>query len=247
MSRLAAGAGIQAPLLPGPPGGAPYAVPAGNPLAAVSAAAAVGGILPGGLLAAPAAAAAAAPDLSLQQGLCGPASPIATPCLLLKGMFSAETQADPDWVSELNEDVRDECSKFGAIAHLHIDTNSQVGWVFVLCGWDTACAFNQRNGNPRSLPPHHPPSFPTQGFVYLKFDSAGAAQAAAKVLHGRFYNGAMIQAEFQFEKVRVAGGACASGLHVCCTQLACAWPRSRGVVCAHCRSTTRCLACDVSL
>ena len=37
-----------------------------------------------------------------------------------------------------------------------------------------------------------------QGFVYIKFDSPTAAQAAAKVLHGRFYNGHMIQAEFQF-------------------------------------------------
>lgn len=37
-----------------------------------------------------------------------------------------------------------------------------------------------------------------QGFVYLKFDSTAAAQAACKVLHGRFYNGHMIQAAFQF-------------------------------------------------
>lgn len=37
-----------------------------------------------------------------------------------------------------------------------------------------------------------------QGFVYLKFDSPTAAQAAAKVLHGRFYNGNLIVAEYQF-------------------------------------------------
>jgi hypothetical protein len=34
--------------------------------------------------------------------------------------------------------------------------------------------------------------------VYLKFDSPSAAQAAKQVLHGRFYNGHRIEAEFQF-------------------------------------------------
>lgn len=39
---------------------------------------------------------------------------------------------------------------------------------------------------------------PPQGFVYLKFDTPTAAQAAKQVLHGRFYNGHRIEAEFQF-------------------------------------------------
>jgi hypothetical protein len=37
-----------------------------------------------------------------------------------------------------------------------------------------------------------------QGFVYLKYDSPAGAQAAKQVLHGRFYNGHRIKAEFQF-------------------------------------------------
>lgn len=37
-----------------------------------------------------------------------------------------------------------------------------------------------------------------QGFVYLKFDSPAGAAAAKQVLHGRFYNGHRIEAEFQF-------------------------------------------------
>jgi len=37
-----------------------------------------------------------------------------------------------------------------------------------------------------------------QGFVYLKYDSVEGAQAASKVLHGRFYNGNMIQVAYQF-------------------------------------------------
>jgi hypothetical protein len=40
-----------------------------------------------------------------------------------------------------------------------------------------------------------------QGFVYLKFASPAAAQAAKQVLHGRFYNGHQIEAEFQFVQV----------------------------------------------
>lgn len=34
--------------------------------------------------------------------------------------------------------------------------------------------------------------------MYVKLDSAEAAQAAAAVLNGRFYNGHVIQAVYQF-------------------------------------------------
>jgi hypothetical protein len=37
-----------------------------------------------------------------------------------------------------------------------------------------------------------------QGFVYLQYDSPAGAQAAKQVLHGRFYNGHRIEAEYQF-------------------------------------------------
>jgi RNA-binding protein 39 len=40
-----------------------------------------------------------------------------------------------------------------------------------------------------------------QGFVYLKFGSTEAAQAAAQVMNGRFYCGNVIRAEFQFAQV----------------------------------------------
>jgi hypothetical protein len=66
-------------------------------------------------------------DLSLQQGLLGPASPIPTQCLLLKNMFDASMQSEPEWEKEVAEDVKDECSKFGAVLHVHVDKNSQVG------------------------------------------------------------------------------------------------------------------------
>lgn len=146
MSRLASSAGITQPSTApaAAPAAAPYAVPGVNP-AAAAAAAAMGTILPGGLLAPgvmlpgittlpggvpglPAAVVGGAADLALQQGVLGPASPIPTPCLLLKGMFTAATQSEPEWDLELAQDVQDECTKFGHVLHLHVDKDSQVGW-----------------------------------------------------------------------------------------------------------------------
>jgi hypothetical protein len=40
-----------------------------------------------------------------------------------------------------------------------------------------------------------------QGFVYLKMGAVEGAAAAHKMLHGRFYNGHMIQAAYQFVQV----------------------------------------------
>jgi hypothetical protein len=40
-----------------------------------------------------------------------------------------------------------------------------------------------------------------QGFVYLKFAAVESAQAAHKVLHGRFYMGNQIIAEYQFVQI----------------------------------------------
>jgi hypothetical protein len=40
-----------------------------------------------------------------------------------------------------------------------------------------------------------------QGFVYLKMGAVEGAAAAFKMLHGRFYNGHMIQAAYQFVQV----------------------------------------------
>eukprot|EP00879_Flechtneria_rotunda_P013674 GHRR01014284.1.p1 GENE.GHRR01014284.1~~GHRR01014284.1.p1 ORF type:complete len:341 (+),score=135.00 GHRR01014284.1:1149-2171(+) len=166
MSRLANSAGITAP-----------AGAASNPLLAatgmmpavlglVPPGMSLPGMVPGVAAAMPgvplaAAAPAGVVDLGLGPGRLGPDSPIPTPCLLLKNMFGPSEQADPGWVAELTEDVREECSRYGHVQHLYVDKDSQ-------------------------------------GFVYLKFATTEAAQAAHKVLHGRYYNGRMIQAAYQF-------------------------------------------------
>ncbi len=93
--------------------------------------------LPG--MGAPPAAAAAVPAgprldpaLGLIQSVLGPASPIPTPCLLIKNMFepqAAEAESGPGWAEEIAADLQDECAKYGAILHVHVDKNSKVGHV----------------------------------------------------------------------------------------------------------------------
>lgn len=101
----------------------------------------------------------------LEQGVLGPASPKPTPCLLLKNMFDpTESQGEPGWDEEIAADVKEECSKFGIVNHIHVDPKSQ-------------------------------------GFVYLKFDSIDGAQSAQRALHGRWYSGHQIVAEYQFLQV----------------------------------------------
>ena len=42
-------------------------------------------------------------------------------------------------------------------------------------------------------------SIASEGFVYLKFASERGASEAQKALHGRWFAGRMVAAEFQFE------------------------------------------------
>ncbi|CAD7700816.1 unnamed protein product [Ostreobium quekettii] len=100
----------------------------------------------------------------LEQGLLGPASPIPTQCLLIKNMFDPTQESEPDWDKEIGDDVRDECSKYGEVSHVHVDRNSK-------------------------------------GFVYLRFVTQEGAEAAQKALHGRWFAGRQIVAEYQFTQV----------------------------------------------
>lgn len=86
--------------------------------------------------AAPIAAAAPAsipvnPELQYVQGVLGPASPIPTPCVLLKNLFDPAQETEPEWWVELGEDVKDECeAKYGPLKHTHVDVNSD-GMVYL--------------------------------------------------------------------------------------------------------------------
>jgi RNA-binding protein 39 len=66
------------------------------------------------------------PSLEFAQGVLGPASPIPTPCVLLKNMFDPSEETESDWDKEIAEDVKQECeSKFGAVSHIHVDRDSK--------------------------------------------------------------------------------------------------------------------------
>ncbi|GAB4822034.1 hypothetical protein N2152v2_009080 [Parachlorella kessleri] len=102
--------------------------------------------------------------VTLEQGLLGPASPIATQCLLLKNMFNPAEETEPTWDQDIAVDVKEECEKYGPVEHIHVDRNSQ-------------------------------------GFVYLKFNNLQSAAAAQRALHGRWFAGRQIVADFQFTPV----------------------------------------------
>ncbi len=85
-------------------------------------------------------------EVQLTQGVLGPSSPIPTPCLLLKNAFdpdkerAAAAAADEpvDWEREIEDDFRDECSKFGTVVFTHLDPASK-GFVYLKFG-DTRSA-----------------------------------------------------------------------------------------------------------
>lgn len=66
------------------------------------------------------------PNLVMMQGVLGPSCPIPTPCVLIKNMFSAAEESGENWDIEIGEDVKEECSKYGPVVHVHVDKNSQV-------------------------------------------------------------------------------------------------------------------------
>uniref|UniRef100_A0A7S0RKZ5 RRM domain-containing protein n=1 Tax=Chlamydomonas leiostraca TaxID=1034604 RepID=A0A7S0RKZ5_9CHLO len=99
MSRLASSAGLQAP--------PSFLQQAAQP-------------------AAPVAPTLAVPQqVLLDQGLLGPASPIPTPCILLKNMFSDADKAEATWQEDVADDVKSEATKFGEVLHCYVDPNSK--------------------------------------------------------------------------------------------------------------------------
>ena len=66
-----------------------------------------------------------------QQQLANTNPPIATQCFMLSNMFDPATETNPGWDSEVRDDVIEECSKYGGVAHIVIDTTSPEGRVYV--------------------------------------------------------------------------------------------------------------------
>ncbi|KAG2487729.1 hypothetical protein HYH03_013728 [Edaphochlamys debaryana] len=111
--------------------------------------------------------------LQLQQGVLGPGSPIPTPAVLIKNMFDAASTAG---------DVATQQAAASALAE---EVEADVR--------DECSRFGQLLHvwvDPRS-----------KGFVYLRYNSAQAAETCARTLNGRWYGGRQLMCEFQFEKV----------------------------------------------
>ena len=111
-------------------------------------------------------------SLSLDHGLLGPASPIATRCLLLKNMFNPEEETEPGWAREIEEDVAAECA--GVSGGDSSSGGGKVDHIFA------------------------DPSSP-KGFVYVRMGDVASAQRARAALHGRWFAGRQVVVEFQFE------------------------------------------------
>lgn len=67
------------------------------------------------------------------QALNLPAQPIATHCLQLSNLFNPQAERDPNWATEIQDDVIDECNKHGGVVHIYVDRNSPQGNVYVKC------------------------------------------------------------------------------------------------------------------
>ncbi|KAI8608182.1 hypothetical protein BC830DRAFT_1072308, partial [Chytriomyces sp. MP71] len=65
-------------------------------------------------------------------GLAAAAKPevVATRCVLLKNMFDPSAETEENWDTEIRDDVKEECSKYGKIVHIAVDKNSQ-GYIYI--------------------------------------------------------------------------------------------------------------------
>ncbi|KAI4904881.1 hypothetical protein NFI96_011578 [Prochilodus magdalenae] len=112
MARLAEGTGLQIP-------------------AAAKQALQMSGSIPFGNL--PGATPALIPTPSMNQAMNLPTQPLATHCLQLSNMFNPQSENEPGWDIEIQDDVIEECNKHGGIVHIYVDKNSPQGNVYVKC------------------------------------------------------------------------------------------------------------------
>ncbi|KAM3872603.1 RNA-binding protein 39-like [Diretmus argenteus] len=74
-----------------------------------------------------------APTQAQNQAMNLPSQPLATHCLQLSNMFNPQSENDPGWAVEIQDDVIEECNKHGGIVHIYVDKNSSQGNVYVKC------------------------------------------------------------------------------------------------------------------
>ncbi|KAK3540249.1 hypothetical protein QTP70_028440 [Hemibagrus guttatus] len=73
------------------------------------------------------------PAPSMNQAMNLPTQPLATHCLQLSNMFSPQSENEPGWDIDIQDDVIEECNKHGGVVHIYVDKNSAEGNVYVKC------------------------------------------------------------------------------------------------------------------
>ena len=70
-----------------------------------------------------------------------------SPCLLLEGMYDPEEETELHWEYAIADEVRDECSKWGAIKHIHVaKTKEGEVWLQFVTPQASQSALNALNG-----------------------------------------------------------------------------------------------------
>ncbi|CAF0800667.1 unnamed protein product [Adineta ricciae] len=70
---------------------------------------------------------------------------VGTQCFMLSNMFNpANEVGNPHWVQEIQDEVIDECNKYGGVVHIYVDEKSPDGNVYVKCS-TIASAINTVN------------------------------------------------------------------------------------------------------
>ena len=67
----------------------------------------------------------------MTQGFFGPSSPIPTKCVLLKNLFDPTEETDEEWWLDIEEDVKDEVSKYGECVHAYVDKENPYGFCYL--------------------------------------------------------------------------------------------------------------------
>lgn len=125
-------------------------------------------------------------------------------------------ETEPDWDQEIATDVTEECSKYGPVSHTHVDKNSKVRLRIsfqqshlsrTLSVFLEEPRFKCKGGTAGTSLDYLVWSvviklgWGLQGFVYLKFVTVEGSAAAQKALHGRWFAGRQVVAEFQFTQI----------------------------------------------
>ena len=83
------------------------------------------------------------PEVEADKGVVGSPSPRPTPCLLLKNMFNAADEEGTEWPAEIEQDTKEECSKYGEVLHVHVDPASR-GFVYLKFATEEAAVAAQK-------------------------------------------------------------------------------------------------------